>query len=89
MRRCQYPGCEKPALDGSIYCADHLGHMRPPSRSRRLPGRSAHASKPPHAYGDLPIQPPIQTTMPDPVAALKRLNRAMTERTKPKRRKRK
>lgn len=85
MQRCQYPGCENAALEGSDYCAAHLGFARPPSPGRRPPGRPARASKPSHAYSDVPIQPTIQTTMPDPVAALKRLNKAVTARTKPKR----
>ena len=87
MGRCHDPGCEKAALEGSNYCADHVGQARPPSPSAHPPRRSGRAPKPSHVYVDVPVQAPNSTTMPDPVKILERLNRAVTARTrrKPKR----
>ena len=84
MRRCQYPGCEKAALEGFNYCAGHVGQARPPSPSAHPPRRPGRAAKPSHTYVEVPVQAPNPTTMSDPVKTLERLNRAVTARTKRK-----
>jgi hypothetical protein len=85
MRKCQYPGCENAALEGSNYCADHRV-LRPPPRPRL--GRRSGAARPSPTYGDVRPQVPSQTAPPvDHAETIARLNRALTKRTKRRKRK--
>jgi hypothetical protein len=90
--RCQHSGCNRAALPGLKFCPDHIGDSRPPNPmppnptphgSRRLGSASTGWS----AYGATPA--PIEGLVPDLVKVLERINRNVTKRSKPPKRKRK